>query len=282
MSYPRVLLGVMSDEVILVLGATGTTGRRLTRRLRSAGAAVRAASRHGEVRFDWSDPATWDAAVTGVTRIYLMAPHELPIDPLFVRRAVDRGVRHLVLLSSRGIEVMGDERLMAAERTVRESGAEWTILRPDWFDQNFDEGFLQPAVLAGGFALPVGDTRFAFVDADDIAAVAAEVLTADGHAGQSYELTGPDALPFAEALDIIGEATGRPIRFGGTDDDYLAQEAQLGTPEEQARQALAAFTALRDAGDQHPTDAVHRIAGRPPKGFRTYAEEAAARGAWAG
>lgn len=197
----------MSDELILVLGATGTTGRRLTRRLRAAGVAVRAASRHGETRFDWSDPTTWDAAVTGVTRIYLMAPHELPIDPRFVRRAVEHGVRHIALLSSRGIEAMGDERLMAAERAVRGSGVDWTILRPDWFDQNFDEGFLQPAVMAGGFALPVGETGFAHVDADDIAAVAAAVLTTDGHAGQSYELTGPTRC---RSPKLCGSSARRP------------------------------------------------------------------------
>jgi uncharacterized protein YbjT (DUF2867 family) len=272
----------MSDELILVLGATGTTGRRLTRRLRSAGAAVRAASRHGEVRFDWSDPATWEAAVTGVTRIYLMAPHEQPIDPQFVQRAVKQGVRHIVLLSSRGIEVMGDERLLAAERTVRESGADWTILRPDWFNQNFDEGFFQPAVVAGGLAVPLGEARQAFVDADDIAAVAAAVLTGDGHAGQSYELTGPEALSFAEAVRIVSEASGRPVRFGGSDDDYLAQQARLGMPEEQTRQEIAAFTALRDLGDQQTTDTVRRITGHPPKSFRTFAAEAAAGGAWKG
>jgi uncharacterized protein YbjT (DUF2867 family) len=272
----------MSEEQILVLGATGTTGRRLTQRLRSAGATVRAASRHGEVRFDWSDPDTWDGAVSGATRMYLMAPHELPVDPRLVERAVERDVRHIVLLSSRGIEVMGDERLLAAERTVRESGADWTILRPDWFDQNFDEGFFQPAVMAGGLAVPLGEARQAFVDADDIAAVAAAVLTGDGHAGQSYELTGPDPLSFAEAVEIVSEASGRPIRFGGTDDDYLAQQAGLGLPEEQTRKEIAAFSALRELGDQSPTDAVHRIAGHPPKSFRTYATEAAARGAWDG
>jgi uncharacterized protein YbjT (DUF2867 family) len=84
------------------------------------------------------------------------------VDPGFVRLAVDRGVRRIVLLSSRGIEVMGDERPMAAERTVRESGVEWTIVRPDWFNQNFDEGFFRPAVLAGELALPLGDHRQAF------------------------------------------------------------------------------------------------------------------------
>ncbi|GFJ76718.1 NmrA family protein [Phytohabitans houttuyneae] len=263
-----------------MLGATGTTGRRLTGRLRSAGATVRAASRHGDVRFDWSDPGTWDSALSGAVRLYLMAPHELPVDPRFVERAVTRGVRHIVLLSSRGIEVMGDERLMSAERTVRGSGADWTILRADWFDQNFDEGFFQPAVVAGALAVPLGDARQAFVDADDIAAVAAAVLTGDGHAGHSYEVTGPDALSFAEAVRIVGEAAGRPVRFGGTDGDYLAQQAALGLPEEQTRQEIAAFTALREQGDQSATDTVRRITGHPPKSFHTYATEAAARGAW--
>lgn len=129
-----------------------------------------------------------------------MAPHELPVDPAFVRYAVEQGVRHIVLLSSRSIEAMGDERLLAAERTVRESGADWTIVRADWFNQNFDEGFFRPAVLAGELALPLAELRQGFVDADDIAAVAAAALTEDGHAGQRHELTGPRALSFAEAL----------------------------------------------------------------------------------
>lgn len=268
--------------MIVVLGATGTTGRRVIQRLRAAGAATRAASRHGEARFDWSDPETWRPAVAGASGMYLMAPHEQPVDPAFVRIAVEQGVRRMVLLSSRGIEAMGDERLLAAERTVRESGAEWTILRPDWFDQNFDEGFFQPAIMAGALAMPVGDARQAFVDAGDIAAVAAAVLTGDGHAGRTYEVTGPRALTFGEAVAAVAEASGRPVRFGGADDDYRAQQAALGAPTEQTEAEIAAFAALRGLGDQRPSDAVERVTGRPPKGFEEYAAEAAARGAWAG
>ena len=270
----------MGNQLILVLGASGTTGRRLTQRLRADGVAVRAASRHSEARFDWSDPTTWEAAVAGATRIYLMAPHGLPADPSFVRLAVELGVRQIVLLSSRGIEVMGDERLLSAERTVRESGAEWTILRPDWFNQNFDEGFFSPAVLAGEVVLPLDEARQVFVDADDIAAVAATVLTEDGHAGRSYELTGPESLAFAEAVEIVGRVSGRPVRFDGTAEEYLARQKELGLPEEQIQQEIAAFTALRELGDQVPTDTVRRITGRPPKDFPTYAAEASAGGAW--
>lgn len=226
----------MAGAPILVLGATGTVGRRLTRQLHAAGAEVRAASRRGEVRFDWTDPESWEPAVAGVARLYLMAPHEQPVDPAFVRLAVDQSVRRIVLLSSGGIEVMGDERLLAAERTVRESGAEWTIVRPDWFNQNFDEGFFQPAVLAGELALPLGDHRTAFVDADDIAAVAATALTGDGHAARSYEVTGPRALSFPEALEIIGRAAGRSIRYRGTADAYREAQAAYGFPAEQTEQ----------------------------------------------
>jgi uncharacterized protein YbjT (DUF2867 family) len=234
------------------------------------------------VRFDWADPETWEPAVAGIARMYLMAPHEQPVDPGFVRLAVDRGVRRVVLLSSRGIEVMGDERLIGAERTVRESGAEWTIVRPDWFNQNFDEGFFQPAVLAGELAFPLGDHRQAFVDADDIAAVAATALTANGHAGRSYEVMGPQALSFPEALDIIGRAAGRSIRYRGTDDAYREAQAAFGFPDEQIEQEIAAFAALRETDDTQPNGLVHELTGREPKDFETYAKQAAARGAWSG
>jgi uncharacterized protein YbjT (DUF2867 family) len=251
-------------------------------RLRAAGADVRGASRRGEVRFDWTDPETWGPAVVGVARMWLMAPHEQPVDPGFVRLAVDRGVRRIVLLSSRGIEVMGDERLIAAERTVRESGADWTIVRPDWFNQNFDEGFFQLAVLAGELALPLGDHREAFVDADDVAAVAATALSGDGHAGRSYEVMGPRALSFPEALEIIGRAAGRSIRYRGTAEAYRETQAAFGFPAEQTEQEIAAFVALRETGDAEPNGLVRELTGHEPTDFEAYAKEAAARGARSG
>jgi uncharacterized protein YbjT (DUF2867 family) len=270
----------MDDQPILVLGATGTTGRRVAQRLQDASYAVRAASRHGQVPFDWSDPATWEPAVTGAARMYLMAPDGQPVEPSFVQLAVDHGVRRIVLLSSQGIEAMGDERLLAAERTVRDAGVDWTILRPGWFHQNFDEGFFRPAVLAGEVVLPLGEVRQVFVDAEDIAQVAVAALTQDGHAGRTYALTGPRALSFAQAVELIGQASGRSVRFRGTDGDYLAQRTALGAPEEQARLEVAAFAALRALGDAQPTDAVRRVTGREPKDFAAFAAEAAARGAW--
>ncbi|TDD64655.1 hypothetical protein E1262_27540 [Jiangella aurantiaca] len=108
---------ITNERAILVLGSTGTTGRRLVARLRDAGAPVRAASRHGDVPFDWSAPEMWEPALDGADRLHLMAPDGVPVDPAFVALAVESGVRRIVLLSSRGVEAMGDQRLLDAEAT---------------------------------------------------------------------------------------------------------------------------------------------------------------------
>ncbi|SEG98857.1 Uncharacterized conserved protein YbjT, contains NAD(P)-binding and DUF2867 domains [Nonomuraea solani] len=266
----------MTHQVILVLGATGSTGRRVAELLRAGGHTVRAASRGGQTTFDWNRAETWEAAVTGASALYLMAPDGTAVDPAFVSLAVGQGVERIVLLSSGGIEIMGDERLMSAERTVRDSGTAWTILRPTWFDQNFDEGFFQPAIMAGEVTLPMGDVGQAFVDAGDIAAVAAAALTEEGHAGRAYEITGPSSLPFGEAVGIIGRTIGRELRYLGGDEDYIAGNGFSG----QAIAEAKAFAALRDLGDQPVLETVSEVTGRPPKSFESYAEEAAAAGAW--
>ncbi|WP_393164655.1 SDR family oxidoreductase [Nonomuraea marmarensis] len=262
--------------MILVLGATGSTGRRVADLLRATGHPVRAASRSGETRFDWSRPDTWEAAVSGVSAVYLMAPDGTPVDPSFVSLAVERGVERIVLLSSTAIETMGDERLMSAERTVRDSGAEWTILRPSWFDQNFDEGFFRPAIMAEEVIVPLGDVRQGFVDAGDIAAVAAAALTEDGHAGRSYEVTGPRSLTFGEAVELISAAIGREIRYLGGDEDYIAAQGFSGAAISEAK----TFAALRDLGDQPVSETVPQVTGRPAKDFETYVAEAASKRVW--
>ena len=261
----------MTKGDVLVLGATGTTGRRVAARLRERGAVARAAARSGEVRFAWGEPATWEPALDGADRLYLMAPDGQAVEPDFVRLAVERGVRRIVLLSSQGIEVMGDRRLLDAESLVKGFGAEWTVVRPDWFNQNFDEGFLRGAVDAGVVALPVGDVRQAFVDADDIAAVAVAALVDGGHAGETLVVSGPRALTFGEAVDRIGRASGREIRFAGEPDDYRAAMSSLDDAEVEG--AIAAFRALAEQGDAVPTDTVERVTGRPPKDFDTYVAE---------
>jgi uncharacterized protein YbjT (DUF2867 family) len=168
----------------LILGGTGKTGRRIAQRLRSAGHAVRTASRTGgDTLLDLDRPSTWPPALDGITAAYLLEPEMQGTEegrlrlPRLVSAAVAAGVRRLALLSAPGVEGNETHPLFRAEQAVRTSGLEWTIVRPTWFAQNFSEAFWLPGILDGSLVLPTGDGATAFVDAEDIADVATAALT---------------------------------------------------------------------------------------------------------
>src|SRR5262249_50147139 len=189
----------MTTRQTLVLGATGKTGRRVLERLTARKFPVRAGSRSSNPAFDWNDRATWAPAVSGVRAVYVTyypdvaVPGAADIIGDFARLAVSNGARRLVLLAGRA-----EGEAVRSEGSVRDSGADWTVLRSSWFSQNFSEGIFVDQVLNGELALPVTTVREPFVDADDLADVAAAALTDDRHVGQLYELTGPRLLTFLE------------------------------------------------------------------------------------
>lgn len=268
---------------MLVMAGTGKTGRRLVQTLRAAGQPVRAASRSGEVRFDWSRQDTWQPALAGTSAVYLLAPEDPALAAGFVARAVDSGVGRIVALSGRGIDQVGDfsPGMLAAEEAVRKSGIEWTIIRPNNFNQNFSEDLWRQPLLDGRLALPMGATPEPFVDAQDIAEVAATLLTSPGHHEQVYDLSGPRALTFAEAVATIARATGRVIRYVElTPEQYRAELLAQGYPEETATALNNLFAGMRAGHLAEPTDGVRRVLGRDPLDFDSYVARAAAAGAW--
>lgn len=276
---------------ILVLGGTGKTGRRVVRQLTAAGARPVAAARTdgtADVRLDLDDPATWATALAGASGAYLVEPG-VPMDadqrsriPRFVAAAAEAGVRRFVLLTA---PRAGEEEhpLHQAEQAVRDSGAEWTVLRPTWFAQNFSEGPWRTGVTGGMLALPTGEGRVPFLDADDIAETAAAALTDAGsrHAGRTYLLTGPEALGVGEALGIVGRASGRAVRHVDLDPEaFAAQQVEHGVPPRVARFLTALLVEVRDGLGGEPTGDVEQALGRPARSFRDYAAAAAAAGAW--
>jgi uncharacterized protein YbjT (DUF2867 family) len=273
---------------ILITGGTGKTGRRIAQRLRDAGHAVRTASRtHGDVLFDLGDPSTWPAALDGIAAAYLMEPQIQASEerqrriPRLADAATAAGVRRLVLLTAPGVEGNQAHPLYRAEEAVRSSGLEWTIVRPNWFAQNFSEAIWLPGILDGALALPAGDGATAFVDAEDIADVAAAALTRDGHNGQTYALTGPRAISFREAARLIGEATGRTIRYVDVSPEAFTQ-AQIadGVPVGAASQVTGLYTSIRDGRATAVLDGVQQALGRRPRPFEDYVSAGAAAGAW--
>lgn len=283
---PPCSIDVMSTENTLVLGATGKTGRRIIARLRLRGTPVRAASRSSPTRFDWSDPGGWDAALRDIAVAYVVAPGVPGPVHEFVARAEAAGVRRLVLLSGHGADTWGDSTfgldMRSAEDAVRGSSLEWTVLRPSNFNQNFDEDVFHAPLLAGELALPAGAVPEPFIDIEDVADAAATVLTEPGrHTGRIYELTGPRALTFGEAVELISRASGRPITYRRIpSDEYAATLVAQGLGEDDAHHVAEMFTLMERGLLATTTDDLASVVGRPPRTFEDYAVRAAAAGAW--
>lgn len=274
----------MPNGDILVLGGTGKTGRRVVAHVEQRGRRARAASRSGPTRFDWHDEGTWAPALEGAEAAYVVdsqRPEAVEQLAAFAELAVQRGVRRLVFLSARDWGVSGSEEHLASERAVTRSGADWTILRPTWFMQNFSESYLRDPVIEGRLVLSTGSGREPFVDAEDIADVAAAALTADGHAGQVYELSGPDLLTFGDAVDAIAAASGRELAYVPVpDEEYATYAARRGVSAEDIELLTMLFGWIRAGRNEHLSDGVQRVLGREPGDFAAYVRTAAAAGAW--
>jgi uncharacterized protein YbjT (DUF2867 family) len=273
------------DSLVLVTSGTGKTGRRVAERLRARGVAVRSGSRSTTPAFDWDDATTWDDALRDCTAAYLAYVPDLAVPgaaetvAAFAARAAAVGVERLVLLSGRG-----ETEAQRAEELVRAVGVPCTVVRASWFAQNFSESFFLEPVLHGELALPVAaGVREPFVDLDDVADVAVAALTEDGHAGETYVVTGPEALSFDEAVAAVVAASGRPVAFVPIPlDAFTAGLAAEGAPPEVVALMGYLFTEVLDGRNAAPADGVLRALGRPPRAFATFARDAAAAGAFGG
>jgi uncharacterized protein YbjT (DUF2867 family) len=279
--------GAMTEasELTLVLGGTGKTGTRVARRLTGLGLPVRTAARHGgDVRFDWDDPATHRNALEGADRVYLIAPvmrtRFAPQVSTFLDLAEAVGVRHVTYLSAYGVEVAPPEvALRAVELDLMgRTALTHSIVRPAWFMQNFSETFLMP--VDDAIVVPTGSGGEAFVDAGDIAAVAAATLAEpEGHAGAEYAPTGPDILTVSEAADIIGSVTGRPVRHVDTDRlAWVETVVSAGVPAEYGEMLQMLTETVASGHGSRPNDDIEKVIGAPPGNFTDFAKRTAA--AW--
>ncbi|MEM9866021.1 MAG: NAD(P)H-binding protein [Myxococcota bacterium] len=267
---------------MLVLGASGKTGRRIVQRLEAKGLPVRRGSRSARPAFDWQHASGWDACLEGAVAVYISYSPDLAMPGaadairLLVRKAEAHGVERLVLLSGRG-----EEEAQKCERIVLEGGVPATVVRASWFDQNFSEGAFADMVMAGHVTLPAGSVPEPFVDVDDIADVAVAALTEDGHVGEIYEVTGPRAMTFPEVCAELSKATGRAIAFTEVPHEaFVSGAKESGAPKDVVWMLDYLFTTVLDGRNASTTDGVQRALGRAPKDFADYARDAAAAGAW--
>jgi uncharacterized protein YbjT (DUF2867 family) len=274
---------------ILVIGSTGNIGSALVTLLAKKDEPVVAATRHPEsyqglvgvekTRFDYDDPASWAPALEGVDRVFAIAKAGDAAPELtlvsFLDAAKSAGVMHAVLVTAAGMENLDEAGLRKVEKYLIGSDMDYTILRPNWFMQNFSTGFLYPMLKgAGTLYLPAGDGKSSFIDTRDIAAVAAAAFTKPGHANREYTLTGGEALSYGEAVEILSRAAGRELRYIPIEPEQFKQSLiSNGFSEPNAAFMTGLFDAVRAGYAAAISPAVEQVLGGAPLRLETFARD---------
>jgi uncharacterized protein YbjT (DUF2867 family) len=269
----------LSSPTTLILGGSGRTGSLIAKEMADRGARSRTASRYGsDVFFDWDDPATYADALEEVDRVYLITPvmrvRYADQVAMFLAQAESAGVRHVTLLSTYNGDVAPDEVDVAAVETLVASrkAFSYSILRPAWVMQNFADNHLP--VINGTLVVPSRGGSEAFVDAADIAAVAAATLLhPEAHAGASYALTGPQAITFDDVAATIAAASGQPVAYQDIDQEIWINGAIAAGVTADYAPMLRWLTGAIIAGHgSTPTGDVEAIIGRPATSFEAFAQ----------
>ncbi|TDO54760.1 uncharacterized protein YbjT (DUF2867 family) [Kribbella sp. VKM Ac-2527] len=278
----------MTTTPILILGGKGKTGRRVVAQLEANGTPVRLASRSSEQRFDWYDEGTWAGTAAGIDTAYLappVGPTGLAQAGRFIKQAAAEGLRRVVLLSGRGVGSPGREFAvyegsLELEYAVKESGADWTIIRPAWFMQGFSEDFLYDYVMAGEIRVSAGTGAEAWIDTNDVGDVMAAVLLDESHTGKTYSLSGPRTLTMTEVAEELSAATGRPIANVDLEPEQHVAELSDFLTLEDAESVRDLFAVIRNHRSEYISDGVQEVLGREPRDFTDWARSVAQSGAW--
>ncbi len=268
---------------ILIVGASGTVGSELSRLLLAQGeTVVKATSRKpqaaDQVQLDLVSQAGLKAAFDGVDRAFFLVPpghvnQDVLLAPL-IDEAKARGLGKVVLMTAMGANADENAPMRKAERRLEASGLAWNIIRPNWFMQNFNTFWLHGIQTAGQIFLPVGTAKGSFIDARDIAAVAARLLTGEADANRDFDLTGPRALDHAEVAAILSQATGKAIGYTEIAPDAMLQGLLgAGLPPAYAEFLVLILGYFKAGYAERTTDAVQHITGHAPRTIEQYAKD---------
>lgn len=282
--------------VIAVSGATGTVGRAVVDELTGgsgSGRRVRRLTRRpgtpaGEavedVRFSFTEPHTWPAAFAGVDRLFLVRPPDLVAvtrDLLpAVAAARDAGVRRVVFLSVLGAERNPLLPHRRVERWLDTSGLAATHLRAGNFLQNLTTVHADDIRLRDQLVVPAGEATMSYVDARDVAAVAAACLLDRAPVRGAHDLTGPEAIDHHRVARALTDALGRPITYNRPSlPAYWAHTRRTGMPAGVIAATSVLYTLARVGIGSRTSPDVATVLGRPARDVDTFARDHA--GVWA-
>ena len=275
--------------MILITGATGHTGGEVSRQLAAAGVPFRALIRNPDkaealkalnaeiVVGDIADRAFLPRALSGIDKAFLVMPNDeeqMTLEKQFTDAAATAGVQHLVYLSS--LESVPESKNpitqnhVAVQNHIRESGMGWTIIRPTFFNQNF-ETYAPRIREARQIVMPAGHGTVSATDLRDVGEVIREVLTKSGHENKSYDLTGPELLTFAEIAEKFTKVLGTAIEYIDQPMEEFGELLRtIGLSEWRVDAVCKELEAIGAGVVDHTTDTIEELLGRPPISLEQY------------
>lgn len=275
--------------MILVTGTPGNIGTPLAQHLLQEGRQIRLMVRNPNkqdevladlrsggaeiVQGDFGDPGSLADCFTGIESAFLLVPVALETAEWksnFIRTAKQNGVKRIVNLSVSGANSTAPVDLFRwhweAEQTLESSGIAWTNLQPTDLARYNIRSILPTVLSQGAFYSTIGEGRVAMVDEEDVAEVAAAVLTEEGHVGKKYVLTGPKALSYAEVATALSTKLGKPVKYIDID-PVQAKQAMIGAglPDWVADFVNDLRELEKKGGASGPTEDIQHVLRRPPR-----------------
>lgn len=283
----------MSGVVITVIGSTGNIGRELVDLLSDEEAPVRAVLRNTRrirtvpgvvwIKADVTDESLLKPLLAGTSRLFLLTGNKPGFGRIqinVIRTAESLGVKHVVKLSALGASPRTRAPLALehweAEQALEASGMTWTILRPHTFMQNWLGEVAETVRSEGAIYAAIGEGKVPFIDARDIAAVAAEALLhPEKHSGQRYVLTGGEAVGYREVAEAISKATGTPVVYHSLSMEEMRERMKQQGMNEKMIDSYLALAAYQKAGGPtaRVSESVAEILGRPARTVEDFAND---------
>jgi uncharacterized protein YbjT (DUF2867 family) len=272
----------MKQETVLVVGASGTVGSELSRLLKEQGYLVRATTSQSvasmttdKVHINLATGEGIKSAMEGVDRAFILSPpgyadQYAMLSPL-IQEAKRKGLKKVVLMTAMGANAVETSPFRRAEIELEKSGISYNIIRPNWFMQNFNSFWIQGILSANKILLPAGQAKVGFIDARDISAVAAKLLTTETHNNQAFDITGPESLDHNQVAAAIAKVTKKSITYEDIKPEVLhAGLLSGGVPNDYADFLLMILGFLREGYSASVNDNVRLLLGRQPNNLEKY------------
>lgn len=274
----------MKKDLILVVGANGTVGSELVKLLKAQGYRTRSTTSkeitntEEVVHMNMATGEGIHRAFEGVDRAFLLSPPGFAdqyslLSPL-IQEAKRRGLKKVVLMSAMGANANEATPFRRAEVELEKSGLSYNIVRPNWFLQNFNTFWIQGINEQGKILLPAGSAKASFIDARDISAVSAKLLTTDTWENKDFDITGPQAVDHSEVAAAISKATGRKIEYQEIAPEVFKQGLlKAGAPEEYASFLVMIMGFLKEGYNAKTTEFIKQITGSAPRSLTQYVND---------